>query len=172
MGNYAKIKTLDVANGEGIRTSVFFSGCEFRCKGCFNSDISNFNVGQPCGDKMYHEIALSMNDHIAGISILGGEPLHPRNIDDVYTLCATFKKQFPDKTIWLWTGSTWEELMNRRGYSFRITMAILHMVDVLVDGRYIQDQRDLTLKWRGSRNQRVIDVQESLQQGEVVKYCK
>ena len=90
----------------------------------------------------------------------------------VYEMCRIFKEDFPDKTIWLWTGSTWEELMNRKGYDFEITMDILNMVDVLVDGRYIQDQRDLTLKWRGSRNQRVIDVQKSLQQGEVVKYCK
>ena len=170
MANYAKIKHYDIANGKGIRTSIFFSGCEFGCKGCFNSDIRDFNVGKPCGFDMYDEIKESMGSHIAGISCLGGEPLHPRNMEDVYTICATFKKDFPNKTIWMWTGSTWEELMNRKGYGLDITLALLKYIDVLVDGRFIEEQKDLTLKWRGSKNQRVIDVQESLKQDKVVLY--
>lgn len=172
MSNIVKIKQYDTANGEGIRTSIFFSGCEFKCKGCFNSDIQDFNVGKPCGFDMYNKIKDSMNEHIGGISVLGGEPLHSKNMEDVYTLCTLFKKDFPNKTIWMWTGSTWEELMNRKGYELEITLAILKHVDVLVDGRFVEEQRDLTLKWRGSQNQKVIDVQESLRQNKVIKHCE
>lgn len=170
MSNYSKIKTFDIANGKGIRTSIFFSGCDFKCRGCFNSELWDFNVGEPCGFDMYNKIKKSINEHIAGISLLGGEVLHPRNMEDVFTLCTRFKNDFPEKTIWMWTGSTFEELQSREGYEHDITFAILKFIDVLVDGRFIEEQKDLTLKFRGSKNQRLIDVQESLKQNKVVLY--
>lgn len=172
MSNIAKIKTLDIADGEGIRTSIFFSGCSHHCRGCFNQELWNYDYGAPCSDKIYKEIFDSMNSHMAGISILGGEPFDPKNIDDVYTLVTLFKRDFPDKTIWIWSGYTWEELLERteckNEYLNDITFAIVKMIDVLVDGRFILEQRDLNLKWRGSTNQRVISVQESLKKREIV----
>ena len=164
MANYMKIKQYDVANGEGIRTSIFFSGCEFKCKGCFNVEAWGFDAGEPFTRKVYEEqIKPTINEHISGISILGGEPLHTRNIISVYPLMKWFKEDFPNKTIWLWSGYTFEELI----YDYK---NILSMTDVLIDGQYIEEQRDLTLKWRGSKNQRVINVQQSLQQNKLVLY--
>lgn len=166
MSNYSKIKIFDIANGKGIRTSIFFSGCEFHCKGCFNRDISDFNVGNLFTREVYEkEIKPTINDHIAGISALGGEPLHPHNLPATTNLVKWFKEDFPDKNIWLWTGNTWEELMNRKDIH-----EVLNCINVLVDGRFIEEEKDLTLKWRGSRNQRVINVQESLKQNKVVLY--
>ena len=179
MSNIAKINTLDIANGEGIRTSIFFSGCSHHCEGCFNQDIWNYDYGTSCGDKMNKDIFDSMNDHIAGISILGGEPLDPKNINDVYTLIAYFKRDFPKKTVWIWSGYTWDELLDRIDckcslskyeYLNGITRSILKMTDVLVDGRFVLEQRDLNLKCRGSTNQRIIDVQASLKKGRVILY--
>lgn len=181
MGNIAKIKHYDIANGEGIRTSIFFSGCEHHCKNCFNSELWDFNVGNPFVDIIYNnEIVPTINEHIAGISILGGEPMHPKNVETVCHLVWNFKKDFPDKTIWLWTGYTFDELLSKE-YEEQlddvckfneVVKHTLENIDVLVDGRYIEEQRDLTLKWRGSRNQRVISVQESLKQNKIVLYCK
>lgn len=172
MSNIAKIKNFDIANGEGIRTSIFFSGCSHHCKGCFNQKLWDYDYGTPCGDEVYKEIYDSMNGHIAGISILGGEPFDAKNIDDVYTLVTLFKRDFPDKTIWIWSGYTWEELLEKteckNEYLNDITFATLKMIDVLVDGRFILEQRDLNLKWQGSINQRVISVQESLKKREIV----
>lgn len=178
MSNIAKIKTLDIANGEGIRTSIFFSGCSHCCPGCFNQELWDYDYGVPCDDEVYKEIYDSMNEHVAGISILGGEPFDPKNIDDLLSLVARFKRDFPDKTVWIWSGYTWEELRNRtepinefgQVYLDVITGAILSVVDVLVDGRFVLEQRDLNLRWKGSKNQRAISVQESLKKREIVLY--
>ena len=177
MGKIAKIKHYDIANGKGIRTSIFFSGCEHHCKNCFNSELWDFNVGRHFERDIYeNEIKPTINEHIAGISILGGEPMHPRNIDITCDLVCNFKKDFPDKTIWLWSGYTLDELLSKEyneqlcGFNSLngIVRNILKNIDVLVDGRYIDEQRDLRLKWRGSSNQRVIDVQETIKQKKIV----
>lgn len=171
VSNIAKIKTYDIANGKGIRTSIFFSGCTFACLGCFNSDIWDFNVGQPFNRELYEkEIKPTINEHIDGISILGGEPLHPKNIEATSDLIDWLKWDFSDKTVWIWTGYTLEELFNRCNKGDDDLSWILTTIDVLVDGRFIQEERDLTLKWRGSKNQRVIDVQKSLKQDKVILY--
>lgn len=181
MGNIAKIKHYDIANGKGIRTSIFFSGCEHHCKNCFNSELWDFTVGRPLTSDIYiNEIKNTINEHIAGISILGGEPMHPRNIDITCDLVYNFKKDFPDKTIWLWSGYTLDELLSKEYseqlYGFYnlngLVRNILKNIDVLVDGRYIDEQRDLRLKWRGSSNQRVIDVQETIKQKKIVLFDK
>ena len=164
MANYSKIKTFDIANGNGIRTSIFFSGCEFYCKGCFNSEIWNFNVGAPFTEEVYKvKIKPTITEHIAGISILGGEPLHCKNIEATYNLVNWFKRDFPNKTIWLWTGYMYEDLIN-------IEVDILKYIDVLVDGKFVEEQKDLNLAFRGSKNQRVIDVKKTLEANEIVLY--
>lgn len=169
MSNIAKIKTFDCSNGKGIRTSIFFSGCEFYCKGCFNSEAWDFNAGKPFTREVYEkEIKPTITEHVAGISILGGEPFHSNNVEMVSELVDWFTYDFPEKSVWIWTGYTWEELMKRCGDDdLAWTVAT---IDVLVDGQFIEEQKDLTLRWCGSRNQRVIDVQKSLEQNKVILY--
>lgn len=175
MSNYAKIKTYDIVNGSGIRTSIFFSGCAHYCKGCFNQELWDFNVGKPFTREVYeNEIKPTINEHIAGLSILGGEPLNSNNVQATEELCRLFKRDFPDKNIWLWSGYKIEELMYLAPYKNRYQEhALLHalsLIDVLVDGKFIEEEKDLTLRWCGSRNQRVIDVQKTLEEGKVVLY--
>lgn len=175
MSNYAKIKKYDIANGKGIRTSIFFSGCNHHCKGCFNQELWNFDVGKPFTREVYEtKIKSTINEHIAGISILGGEPLDPKNQQATYDLCRWFKEDFPDKNIWLWTGydiqfdSLFDCLNNNK--ELGLVGKIITLCDVVVDQPFIEGQKDLTLPWCGSRNQRVIDVQKTLKKGEVVLY--
>lgn len=169
MSNYSKIKTFDIANGKGIRTSIFFSGCEHYCKNCFNSELWDFNVGQSFTKEVYEsKIKPTMNEHITGISILGGEPLHPNNITATFNLVKWFKEDFPKKTIWLWSGYTWEELTSKSNSNYKINIGILNNIDVLVDGKYVDELRDISLKWCGSSNQRVINIQDSLKENKIV----
>lgn len=173
MSNYQQIRTNDILNGEGLRTTIFFTFCEFYCEGCFNKDIWDFNVGKTFTRETYeNKIKPTISNYTAGISVLGGEPLHPRNIEAVSDLIDWFKKDFPNKNVWVWTGYTWEELMERcrKGNEDDLNW-LLCSIDVLVDGRFELEQRDLTLKWRGSKNQRVIDVQKSLKQEKIILYC-
>ena len=111
-----------------------------------------------------------MNEHITGISILGGEPLHPNNITATFNLVKWFKEDFPKKTIWLWSGYTWEELTSKSNSNYKINIGILNNIDVLVDGKYVDELRDISLKWCGSTNQRVINIQESLKENKIVLY--
>ena len=152
--NYAMIKKYCIANGEGIRTALFVSGCSLHCKGCFNAELQDKNYGQPYTKDTYQEIANTMNEHIDGLSILGGEPLSPYNIEEVLKLIKQFKKDFPDKTIWLWTGYTYEYLIEN--LSCIMNTIIKPNVDVLIDGPFIEELKDLNLQWRGSSNQRII----------------
>lgn len=171
MSNYSKIKTFDIANGDGIRTSMFFSGCEHYCKNCFNSELWDFNVGQSFTKEVYEsKIKPTMNEHITGISILGGEPLHPNNITATFNLVKWFKEDFHKKTIWLWSGYTWEELTSKSNNNYKTNIGILNNIDVLVDGKYVDELRDVSLKWCGSSNQRVINVQEALKENKIVLY--
>ena len=161
--NYGIINKFDVINGNGIRVSLFVSGCHNNCKGCFNKQSQDFNYGKKFTTETQREILLALTPiYITGISILGGEPLEPENISTVYNLCKEIKEKFPTKDIWLYTGYTFENISS---------YLIMKYIDVLVDGKYIEEQKDLTLKWRGSKNQRVIDVKESLKQNKVVLYC-
>ena len=171
MANYMKIKNWDTANGEGLGVSIFFSGCDKvpKCKGCFNKESWDCNAGKPFAKESIIELLdLVCNSHISHLSILGGEPLAECNVREVANLCYKIKRYYPDKKIWLWTHYTWEELIED---SF-MHRCIFPYIDVLVDGEYIEEQRDLTLKWRGSKNQRVIDINKSLYKLEPVLYCK
>ena len=156
--NYAKIKHFDIANGPGIRTSVFVSGCSNHCKGCFNPETWDPTYGNKFTDEIIEEILNSIdNPNIAGLSILGGDPLEYYNLDMVHKLINEFRKRFGfDKTIWMWTGYTVECIMNDDRKS-----EVARLVDVLVEGPFIECKKDLKLMYRGSSNQQIIDMQLS-----------
>ena len=155
--NYATIKNLDIANGPGVRVSLFVSGCRRRCKGCFNSKAWDFNYGQEFTGETLHElVGLLKNEHVAGLSILGSDPFESENREAVYEICKLVKFLYPQKDIWVWTGYLWEDLKD---------LSVFRYVDVLIDGPFEIDEKDLGLYYRGSRNQRVIDVQKSLEAG-------
>lgn len=157
--NYAKIKPVDVANGEGVRVSLFVSGCSHHCKGCFNAELWNYNAGEFFTTETVQEIIdLCSNSYITGLSLLGGEPLDPKNLQQVTILAHVFKKFFPHKTIWCYTGYRWEEVKQ---------LQIMEYIDVLVDGKFVEDLKDPRLKFRGSSNQRIIDVKKSRESGKV-----
>lgn len=179
MSNYAEIKNFDIANGSGISVSIFLSGCPIHCEGCFNSDVWNPESGQPFTDEtMEYLMQLCSNEHIDHLSLLGGEIFASYNIYTTYEICKEFKKRFPNKKIWAWTGFTYEELLSEEynlalglyGYIDDIPFLTLNLIDVLIDGRFIEKQKDLTLPYMGSKNQRVIDVQKSLKQDKVILY--
>ena len=158
--NYAKIKPVDVANGEGVRVSLFVSGCSHHCKGCFNSELWDYDAGEEFNGEVLIDILQACSpSHIAGLSLLGGEPLDPNNLKLTLLLCRKFKQVYPNKTIWCYTGYEWDRIKH---------LDILKYVDVLVDGKFVQELKDPRLKFRGSSNQRIIDVQMSLKLNAVV----
>ena len=159
--NYAKIRKLDVTNGPGIRTTLFVSGCTHNCEGCFNKEQQDFNYGNKFTKETEDEfIQLTKNKQIKGVNILGGEPI----MDDTLLNLLKRIKLETDKPIWLWSGYTFEEIVNNPK-----RLEILREVDVLIDGKFQADKRDIMLKYRGSSNQRVIDVKKSLEQGNIVE---
>ena len=162
--NYAKIRKLDVTNGPGIRTTLFVSGCTHNCEGCFNKEQQDFNYGNKFTKETEDEfIQLTKNKQIKGVNILGGEPMQQIMDDTLLNLLKRIKLE-TDKPIWLWSGYTFEEIVNNPK-----RLEILREVDVLIDGKFQADKRDIMLKYRGSANQRVIDVKKSLEQGNVVE---
>ena len=162
--NYAKIRKLDVTNGPGIRTTLFVSGCTHNCEGCFNKEQQDFNYGNKFTKETEDEfIQLTKNKQIKGVNILGGEPMQQIMDDTLLNLLKRIKLE-TDKPIWLWSGYTFEEIVNNPK-----RLEILREVDVLIDGKFQSDKRDIMLKYRGSSNQRVIDVKKSLEQGNIVE---
>ncbi len=158
---YNKIRKMDISNGPGVRVSIFMQGCTFNCKECFNPETHDFNGGQEFNKETIDKVLeLSKSDEIKGLSILGGEPMHPNNIDGTMELAKAFKEKYPNKTIWVWSGFLFDkDLKDKEAMKY---------IDVLVDGRYVDELRNPKLQFRGSSNQRVIDVQKSLKQNEVV----
>ena len=160
--NYSSIRQLDIANGPGCRVSIFVSGCEHQCKNCFNPETWNFDHGKEfTEDTIQMLLDFARPEYISGLSILGGEPLHPSNRSAVLKLVKHFKAEYPDKTVWLWTGYLWEDVVSALADS---------EIDVVVDGRFVEDLKDLRLKYRGSTNQRIIDVQASIENNTVISY--
>lgn len=158
---YSKIRKMDISNGPGVRVSVFMQGCTFNCKNCFNPETHDFNGGKEFNDDVIDKIIeLCNRNYVVGLSILGGEPMHAKNIDGTTRLAKAFKEKYPDKTIWAWTGFLFDRDLKDK--------EVMKYIDVLVDGRYKDELHDFRLKWRGSSNQRVIDVQKSLKQDKVV----
>ena len=158
---YNKIRKMDIADGPGVRVSIFMQGCTFNCKNCFNHDTHDFNGGKEFTDETINRVLeLCDKDHIEGLSILGGEPMHPKNIEGTTKLAKAFKEKFPNKNVWAWSGFLFDRDLKDK--------EVLNYIDTLVDGQYVDELRDPTLKWKGSSNQRVIDVQKSLAEKEVV----
>lgn len=166
--NYATIKPTDVANGPGVRVSLFVSGCTHACKGCFNEEAWDFNYGKLYTNDTCFEIIRYLNhSYISGLSLLGGEPLHPKNRQWVSYLSIYVKKFFPEKNIWCYTGYLFEDLLKEDNSYIK---SIFKNIDVLVDGKFEIDKNDITLKFKGSSNQRIIDVQKSLKSGIVILF--
>lgn len=166
--NIAQIKNLDIANGPGCRVSVFVSGCTRMCEGCFNSVAWDFDYGGRFDvGTLLRIINLMLNPRISGLSVLGGEPFEPRNQKEVLCLMRSVKQSVPDKDIWCFTGYKLEQLLGDDS-NMKYAREILELVDVLVDGPFILEKKNLMLKYRGSENQRLIDVPKTLEAGKVI----
>ena len=163
--NYASLKPRDIANGPGVRVSLFVSGCTHRCKGCFNEEAWDFDYGQPFDQAvMDHILELLAPDYIKGITYLGGEPMDPRNQAGLLELSLKIKAAHPEKSIWCFTGYVW----NRIPRLPDVTEALIRFCDVIVDGPFVAEKKNLSLRFRGSENQRLIDVPKTLEAGQVV----
>ena len=175
---YHKIRKMDISNGPGVRVSIFMQGCEFHCENCFNKETWDSNSGIPFNNEAKQEIFNELSkDYISGITLTGGDPLYKDNLTNVLSLLNQIRISYPTKTIWLYTGYTLEQILQPLLINTIPTeeeekrIDIVKMVDVLVDGPYVDAQRDVTAKWRGSTNQRVINIPETLKQQKVVLYC-
>jgi len=168
--NYANIKFNDIANGEGVRTSLFVSGCTHHCKNCFNPETWDFNYGKEFTQEVQNKIIQSLKpDYINGLTLLGGEPMEPANQKGLLPFIKKVKETYPNKTIWCYSGFLFdEELLKESRAHCPWTLELLSYIDILVDGRFVQDLKDITLRFKGSSNQRVIDVKESLKENKVI----
>lgn len=168
--NYAEIKYYDIANGVGTRTTLFVSGCTHHCAECFQPETWNFEYGEPFTQEVADQIIESLEpSYVRGLTVLGGEPMEPANQQGLVELLERVKRTYPDKTIWCYTGDLLEDLLD--GMSLRrtdVTDRILACLDVLVDGPYDLDRHDISLRFRGSSNQRIIDMPATLAAGDVV----
>lgn len=174
--NYATIKWTDIANGEGVRISLFVSGCTHHCKNCFNKIAWDFDYGEPFDEKIQNELLEKLGDgFIAGLSLLGGEPMEPQNQKALLPFVREVKKRYPQKPIWCYTGYTFNpetgELFETQKNT-QDTKELLSYMDILVDGAFIEELKNIRLKFRGSENQRVLDVQKSLQTKTPVLYME
>lgn len=160
---YNKIRKMDISNGPGVRVSIFMQGCVFNCKNCFNPETHDFNGGREFSDATIERVLdLCSNDYIVGLSILGGEPMHPKNIEGTTKLAKAFKDRYPNKSIWVWTGFLYDkDLLDKE---------VLNYIDVLVDGQYKDELHNPKLRWCGSSNQRVIDVKRSISENKIVLF--
>ena len=175
---YGNIKKNDIANGEGIRTTIFVSGCRNRCKNCFQPETWAFDYGNPFTEEVAEDIFKTFeNPIVRGLTVLGGEPMEPENQRELLSLLREFKERFPEKTVWLYTGNLYEELTGDEGShekALDITGELLSLVDILVDGRFEEEKKSLGLRFRGSSNQRIIDMNKTRERGEIVIWegCK
>lgn len=158
---YNKIRKMDISDGPGVRVSIFEQGCTFNCKNCFNPETHDFAGGKEfTTDTINRVLELCDNENVEGLSILGGEPMHPKNIEGTTQMAKAFKEKFPNKNLWVWSGFLFDKDLKSK--------EVLKYIDVLVDGQYVDELRNPTLKWKGSSNQRVIDVQKSLADNKTV----
>lgn len=158
---YNKIRKMDIADGPGVRVSIFMQGCSFNCKNCFNPETHDFTGGKEfTQDTINKVLKLCDNDNVEGLSILGGEPMHPKNIEGTTELAKAFKEKYPEKNVWVWSGFQFDKDLKDK--------EALKYIDVLVDGQYVDELHNPMLKWKGSSNQRVIDVQKSLKENKII----
>ena len=175
--NWAEIKTNDIANGEGVRTSLFVSGCRHHCKNCFNDIAWDFGYGELFTEETMEKIFDSI-DHpwINGVTLLGGEPFEPENQRVLVPFLVMLREKFPDKTVWCYTGFTIEQILGKSEPKSRAATDVSHemlsLIDVLVDGPYVESLHDISLKFRGSSNQRVIDMKKSIESNKIVLYLE
>ncbi len=167
--NYAEIKTCDIANGEGVRTSLFVSGCTHRCKGCFNEIAWDFAYGKVFDEETQQYILETLEPtYIAGLTLLGGEPFEPANQKGLVEFLKKVKQAYPQKNIWCYTGYLYDTDLQPGGRAYcEVTDSMLGMIDILVDGPFIEFQKDIRLKFRGSANQRIIDLRKTRQSGQI-----
>ena len=160
--NYSAIRTCDVANGPGVRVSLFVSGCRHRCKGCFNPDTWDFAAGEPWTDAVQEKLLADCEPvWIQGLSLLGGEPFEPVNQRGLVPLLREFRERFPKKDVWAWTGCVYErELLKESPWRCEVTDEMLSLIDTLVDGPFIEAQKNITLRFRGSSNQRILELKK------------
>lgn len=169
--NYASIKKTDIANGVGVRVSLFVSGCTHHCKECFNPETWNFEYGDPFTKEVEEELLEALKPpHIKGLTLLGGEPLEPVNQRGLIAFLRRVKERFPDKTIWCYTGYTLErDLWEEEGRAWcEVTEELLGLLDILVDGEFMIEKKDIRLKFRGSSNQRILDMKKSTEEKRAV----
>lgn len=173
---YSQIRSMDISNGSGVGISLFVQGCHFHCKGCFNQETWDFNGGKEWTDDIENKfIKLANNSYVKRISFLGGEPLADENIETVFNIIQKLKKYYPQKQIWIFTGYTWENLMNKKSKNSLLRLTAVVLSDVLADGQFQLDKQDINhkkVKWVGSINQRVIDIKKSFQANKIVLYDK
>ncbi len=170
--NYAEIKPFDIADGEGVRVALFVSGCTRKCKNCFNKIAWDFDYGKPFTEET-QEMLLNMLEpyYISGLTLLGGDPFEPQNQRALLPFVEKVRERFPNKNIWCYTGYTYADGGIREDHAMcEVTKKLISLLDILVDGQFVEELKDIRLKFRGSSNQRVIDVQQSLKSGSVVLY--
>ncbi len=168
--NYANIKWYDVANGPGVRVSLFVSGCRNHCKNCFNPETWDFDYGQPFTEEVEYKILKAMEpDYIKGFTLLGGDPFEPENCAALVPFMKRMRKLYPEKSVWCFTGYDYErDLLTGKKGDAETVLKLLRTLDVLVDGRFVEELKDLNLRFRGSSNQRIISVKESLKKDKIV----
>ena len=171
--NYGAIKKCDIANGVGVRTVLFVSGCTHHCKGCFQPETWNFDYGERYTKETEDEIIESLRpDYVDGITLLGGGPFEPENQRELVKLLRRIKKELPQKTVWSFSGFTYEELTGDSRAVCEVTNEMLSMLDVLVDGEFVEAKRNISLRFRGSENQRLIDMNKTRKEGKIVLWDK
>ena len=171
--NYGAIKKCDIANGVGVRTVLFVSGCTHHCKGCFQPETWNFDYGERYTKETEDEIIESLRpDYVDGITLLGGEPFEPENQRELVKLLRRIKKELPQKTVGSFSGFTYEELTGDSRAVCEVTNEMLSMLDVLVDGEFVEAKRNISLRFRGSENQRLIDMNKTRKEGKIVLWDK
>ncbi len=170
--NYAEIKKTDIANGEGVRVSLFVSGCRRHCKNCFNKVTWDFSYGKPFTQDVQNELLEALApDYIAGLTLLGGDPMEPENQRALLPFVRRVREDLPQKTIWCYTGYTYHDgAIEEEQANCEVTRQFISLLDVLVDGRFVEELKDIRLVFCGSSNQRVIDIKRSIESGSVVLY--
>lgn len=165
--NYATIKPVDIANGPGVRVSLFVSGCTHRCKGCFNEEAWDFQFGKPFTEEVQKQLLSSLaHDYIEGLTLLGGEPMEPSNQESLLPFIKAVREHLPGKTIWCFTGYDFEkDILGKMMETSAVTRELIPLFDVMVDGKFVAEKKNLSLKFRGSENQRVLNVKKSLEEG-------